>query len=97
MQTYGLRGVLSAVFALLFRGRRGLALSLTGYASKVVETVKSRHGGVGKEAFALDIDTLFVADVGHVCPGITAKLLFAQANGKAVGVVADLVLAEGKK
>ena len=72
MQTYGLRGVLSAVFALLFRGRRGLALSLTGYASKVVETVKSHHGGVGKEALALDVDLLSVADVGHVCPGIPA-------------------------
>ena len=97
MQPNGLRGMLFAVLALLFRGRRGPSLSFAGHAGVVVEAVEAFHGGVGKEAFALDVDLLSVADVGHVCPGITAKLLFAQANGKAVGVVADLVLAEGKK
>ena len=97
MQPNGLRGMLFAVLALLFRGRRGPSLSFAGHAGVVVEAVEAFHGGVGKEALALDVDLLSVADVGHVRPRVAAQLLFAQTDSEAVGVVADLVLAEKDK
>ena len=60
--------VLFAVLTFLFGGRSGLSLTLAGGSGTVVEAVEVLCPGVNKEAFALDVDLLPIADISHVCP-----------------------------